>query len=66
MELFPYGVEVRISDIVWCASGRGQLHDPATAPARPAGELHAHPEAMGGVRVPVRHPHPDDGRRGDR
>ena len=54
MELFPSGVEVRISDIVWCASGPGQARDPA-------GELQArHPDATGGVRVPVRLTNPDD------
>jgi hypothetical protein len=49
MAAFPHGLEVRVSDIVWCARG--------PAPGSPAAgvDLGAAPESVpGGVRVPLR------------
>ena len=55
MEVFPNGVELRISDIVWCASGPIQSADPETTSRWPARGLAAGPPTITpGVRVPLR------------
>jgi len=55
LEIFPNGVEVRISDIVWCASGT--IGSPASAApaAWTAGDLPVGQSTISpGVRVPLR------------
>lgn len=55
MEVFPNGVEVRISEIVWCASGPIQGPDPETPSRWPARDLAVRqPTITPGVRVPLR------------
>jgi hypothetical protein len=54
---FPHGLEVRISEIVWCARGPGQ-----TAPSEPTAvgsvaDLSAGVYQAPGVRVPLRIKH---------
>jgi hypothetical protein len=55
MAAFPYGLEVRISDIVWCARGPIQAPRSEAPSAGSAVEFQEAPHAIsGGVRVPVR------------
>lgn len=54
---FPYGVEVRISEITWCARGPGQLVPESPTMGTPQGADTAHPGP--GVRVPLRIQHAD-------
>jgi len=51
---FPYGLEVRITEIAWCARGPGQL-----AAELPMPQLADTTQSTPGVRVPLRIQHPE-------
>jgi hypothetical protein len=51
---FPYGLEVRITEIVWCARGRWQV-----AAESPTPQLTDTAQSTPGVRVPLRIHHPE-------
>jgi hypothetical protein len=54
---FPYGLEVRISEIAWCARGLGQLAPESPTMGTP--QFADTAQSSSGVRVPVRIQHAD-------
>ena len=52
---FPYGVEVRISDIAWCARGAGQLSPEPPIMGTP--QVADTRQSSPGIRVPLRIQH---------